>query len=230
MKMRHKRKPDIRKRLGIGFVFTGFVLVVSVAVIFAINGLENRMAGRKAELLLYDIQAAVENGQKNTSTEKHTNEVGQAEASDDVSLPEQTEVEESPVPKAPAAISMDYACIGYLSLPGLQLELPVIAEWDYERLNTAPCRHFGSAATGDLVIAGHDYKTHFGRIPELKTGDTVYFTDMDGVGYIYSVAKSPAVISADAVDAVQHSDHDLVLYTCTVNGKKRIAVYCDLVV
>ena len=66
MKMRHKRKSDIRKRLGIGFVFTGFVLVISVAVIFAVNGLENRMAGRKAELLLYDIQAAVENDRKNT--------------------------------------------------------------------------------------------------------------------------------------------------------------------
>ncbi len=230
MKMRHKRKPDIRKRLGVGLVFTGALLVLSVAVIFAVNGLEDRMAGQKAELLLYDVQTALENGQKNTPTEKHTDEVGQAETSDDVSLPEQTEVEESPVPKAPAAVSTDYECIGYLSLPGLQLELPIIAEWDYERLNTAPCRHFGSAATGDLVIAGHDYKTHFGRIAELKTGDTVRFTDMDGVGYIYSVAEEPTVVPADAVDAVRYSGHDLVLYTCTVNGKKRIAVYCDLVV
>ena len=29
---------------------------------------------------------------------------------------------------------------GYLSVPSVGLELPVMAEWDYDRLKTAPCR------------------------------------------------------------------------------------------
>jgi len=29
------------------------------------------------------------------------------------------------------------------------------------------------------------------------------------------------------VEAVEHSGHDLVLYTCTYGGKTRIVVFCD---
>lgn len=37
-----------------------------------------------------------------------------------------------------------YAYIGYLSIPKLELELPIMADWDYTRLRIAPCRYTGS--------------------------------------------------------------------------------------
>ena len=37
------------------------------------------------------------------------------------------------------------AYIGRLEIPALELELPVMSEWSYPRLRTAPCRDKGSA-------------------------------------------------------------------------------------
>lgn len=119
-----------------------------------------------------------------------------------------------------------YDYVGYLSVPKLDLELPVMSDWDYVRLKTAPCRHFGSTKTDDLVIAAHNYQSHFGRLKELEIGDAVTFADMDGVVIRYEVAGTGTVAPTD-VDAVVCSGHDLVLYTCTPGGQTRVCVFCD---
>ena len=36
--------------------------------------------------------------------------------------------------------------IGVLTIPSLELELPVISQWDYAALKVAPCRYSGSAS------------------------------------------------------------------------------------
>ncbi len=56
------------------------------------------------------------------------------------------------------------ACIGTLEIPSLDLTLPVMSEWSYPLLKLAPCRYAGSAYQGNLVIAAHNYKTHFRKI------------------------------------------------------------------
>ena len=38
--------------------------------------------------------------------------------------------------------------IGVLRIPALELELPIISEWNYPNLKTAPCRYSGSAYHG----------------------------------------------------------------------------------
>ena len=53
-----------------------------------------------------------------------------------------------------------YGYVGVLTIPTLELELPVMSEWDAARLKIAPCRYSGSTKTRDLVIAGHNYTTH----------------------------------------------------------------------
>lgn len=82
-----------------------------------------------------------------------------------------------------------YGYIGYLSLPTLNLELPVMAEWDYDRLAIAPCRYVGSTKSDDLVIAAHNFAQHFGKLSSLSPGDLVYFVDMDGVLSAYEVVE-----------------------------------------
>lgn len=54
--------------------------------------------------------------------------------------------------------------IGILEIPSLEIVLPVMAEWSDSNLKIAPCRYHGSAYSGDLVIAGHNYRTHFGAL------------------------------------------------------------------
>ena len=63
--------------------------------------------------------------------------------------------------------------IGTLRIPSLDLKLPVISEWSYPALKIAPCRYKGSAYSNDLIIAAHNYNSHFGRIKYLKVGDAV---------------------------------------------------------
>ena len=129
--------------------------------------------------------------------------------------------------EAPAPIPYENECIGILRLPTIGIELPVFSEWSYDRLAIAPCRQFGSSETNDLVIAAHNYRSHFNRLEKLKQGDTVSFTDLSGTVFLYSV-EAIRVIAPTEVDAVIYSGSDLVLYTCNLNGKKRVTVFCSL--
>ncbi len=45
--------------------------------------------------------------------------------------------------------------IGVLRIPTLELELPVISEWNYPNLKSAPCRYSGSAYLNNLILCGH---------------------------------------------------------------------------
>lgn len=119
-----------------------------------------------------------------------------------------------------------YAYIGYLSIPDLELELPVMAGWDYTRLRVAPCRYTGSVRGEDLVIMAHNYASHFGGLSELSEGDNVFFTDMDGIVTMYEVVGQD-VLGPYAVEEMTAGDFDLTLFTCTYGGQSRVTVYCN---
>ena len=70
--------------------------------------------------------------------------------------------------------------IGTLRLESLGLTLPIISEWDYTRLRIAPCRYAGSAYLDNMVIAAHNYESHFGQLKNLSQGEQITFTDIDG--------------------------------------------------
>ena len=178
------------------------------------NRWEDARAGQQAE----DALAAVEAAMATRPTEAAAE-----------TAPEETETaptEPSLDPEMPTTVINGYAYVGYLEIPALELKLPVMSTWDYTRLQIAPCRQFGSSRTDDLVIAAHNYPTHFGRLKELSEGDTVIFTDMEGIVNTYSIRRIET-LNPDAVDAVQNSGNDLVLYTCTKGGKTRVTVFCD---
>lgn len=120
----------------------------------------------------------------------------------------------------------DYEYLGVLSLPSLGLELPVMADWDYDRLKLAPCRQFGSAEEDNLVIAGHNYIGHFANLGMMKAGDSVTFTTMDGAVNTYVVAKTD-IISPEDTEKVSESGYALTLYTCTYGRQNRVTVYCE---
>ena len=118
------------------------------------------------------------------------------------------------------------AYIGSLSIPPLDLELPVISQWSYPNLKIAPCRYTGSAYLDDLVIAAHNYDSHFGRLKELSPGDEVTFTDMAGNVFRYQVAELET-LQPTAIEEMTDSGYDLTLFTCTIGGKSRVTVRCD---
>ena len=122
--------------------------------------------------------------------------------------------------------------IGYLSVPSIGLELPVMSEWSYPGLKIAPGRYAGSVFTDDLVICGHNYARHFSPVKRLAAGTTVQFVDMDGREWDYTVSKvetlQPTQIE-EMVGKADGDDWDLTLFTCTTGGSARCAVRCTRV-
>ena len=185
----------------------GAALILSALLLLLYNRYEDAHAGQEAESLLASVEESIS---------AQTMDVPTAAA------PSPTPLD----PEMPVVMLDGYEYVGYVEIPALGLKLPVMSEWDYTRLRVAPCRQFGSSRTDDLVIAAHNYENHFGRLKELSKGDTVIFTDMEGLVNTYCVEKIET-LAPDAVDAVQNSGHDLVLYTCTKGGKTRVTVFCN---
>jgi len=115
--------------------------------------------------------------------------------------------------------------VGFLSIPVLELELPVMEEWDYERLKIAPCRFSGTLLGGDLVIAAHNYLRHFGHLQELPIGSEILFTDVNGNITRFTVAELE-ILQPTEVEYMTAGDYDLTLFTCTYGGLTRFTVRC----
>lgn len=116
--------------------------------------------------------------------------------------------------------------LGIISIPSLGIELPVLSEWSYPNLKLSPCRYKGSYITGDLIIAAHNYRSHFGRIQELSSGDVLMFTDGNGVIHEYMVLQSEMISGRDieAMEFGSAENWDLTLFTCTLSGQSRVTV------
>ena len=196
----------MRKRhAGMMLIVIGAVLTMSALLLFLYNCREDEQAGERADSILQQMEAELP-------------EVMPAPLQGEAVPEESAEMK---------VVEIDgYGYIGYLEIPDLALRLPVMAEWDYKRLKIAPCRQFGAVGTNDLVIAAHNYDRHFGRLKTLQGEESVTFTDMDGIVTSYVVEKVET-LKPTAVDEVQNSDYDLVLYTCTLGGKTRVTVFCN---
>ena len=122
-----------------------------------------------------------------------------------------------------------------LSIEALDLELPVLGDSGDAALEVSPCLYAGPDSPefeGNIVITGHNYKndSHFGRLDELKDGDTITYTDKWGDMYRYEVYDREA-IAPDQIVALEEYEGDraLSLLTCTQNGKNRLLVRCRLI-
>lgn len=198
------------KKTGIAMLAVGAVLILSALLLFFHNRQEDVQAGQEAERLLANVEAVIDAQAARESTPAGTE------------IPGTTPLD----PEMPVVELDGYEYVGYMEIPALELKLPVMSEWDYNRLKIAPCRQFGSSRTDDLVIAAHNYQNHFGRLKDLQTGNAVIFTDMEGVINTYSIEKIET-LNPSEVDAVQNSGYDLVLYTCTKDGRTRVTVFCN---
>lgn len=113
--------------------------------------------------------------------------------------------------------------IGVLTIPSLELELPVLSQWDYPALKVAPCRYSGSLYQDNLIICAHNYASHFGKLKNLRVGDTAIFTDMDENIVSFQLAAQETIQPED-LEAMEAGDWDLTLFTCTVGGQSRVTV------
>ena len=134
---------------------------------------------------------------------------------------EQDNTEESQV----IIVEGDAFC-GTVIITKLGIKLPVFDEWDYTRLKTAPCRYTGGIDTNDIIIAAHNYKSHFGNLNRLRIGDEISFVDAYDTQHRYSV-KEITTLDGTAVTDMKSGEWDFTLFTCTKGGEQRITVRCQ---
>ncbi len=113
--------------------------------------------------------------------------------------------------------------VGELQIPSLGIDLPVRGDFSYSALRGAPCRYKGSVYTDDIVIAAHNYSSHFGNLKRIRMGSDATFTDSDGNVFNYVVSDIQQIDGKD-IDAMLEGDWDMTLFTCTLNGKSRVTV------
>ena len=118
--------------------------------------------------------------------------------------------------------------IGTITIPTLNLELPIMSEYSYSRLKKAPCRYYGNLFTNDLIICAHAYETFFANLIKLKQNDLIMFTDVDGNNYAYEVLEIEILKPTD-VEKMINTEFDLTLYTCTSDNMNRVTVRCNRV-
>lgn len=120
--------------------------------------------------------------------------------------------------------------IGTLEIPSLNLNLPIISQWSYGNLRVAPCRYDGSAYKNDMILAAHNYPSHFGNLKYLKEGEYVIFTDADGNKFTYTAVVRETLMptAVNEMLSKEEEDWDLTLFTCTVGGRSRVVVRCVL--
>ncbi len=187
----------MRRKIGAVCMIIGVLLLIGAFTLLIYNYLDNKRAGNTANAVLKEVQESI--------------------SENNVEITEDT-----------PAVDIDgkyYA--GVLTIPALGLELPVMNDWSYDNLKTAPCRYYGSVMTNDLVVAGHNYSRHFGSLKYLKDGDDVIFTDAEGNDYYYRVYEVVTVNPHDVEEMT--SQGDLTLFTCNYSGQARVAVRCERV-
>ena len=112
--------------------------------------------------------------------------------------------------------------IGIIEIPTLNLKLPIMSEFTYDKLKIAPCRYFGSIQTNDLVICGHSYLAHFGNLYKLQPKDIIIINDFHKQ-YIYEV-EAIEILEATDINNMLDSQFDLTLYTCTKDSLRRVTI------
>lgn len=112
-------------------------------------------------------------------------------------------------------------------IPELNICLPIMDEINHDNLQLAPCRYSGHAESGDLIIAGHNYASHFGPLKKIRPGAEIMIKTASGINYVYKV-DCVENLSAWQVEEMETGEWELSLFTCTLSGKDRITVRCSL--
>ena len=193
-----------RQKRGCGLVILGMILILLSLFLHVTHEKQDQLAGENARTLLQQLELS------RISLEQ----------------PEENEALELAVPAVMAEKEyLGYSMIGTLRVPSVSIELPVLSQWSYELLNVAPCRYFGSIPEGNMILMGHNYKSHFTPLHDVEEGTAVEFEDVNGIVYRYTVAKIEILHKNDG--ELLPSEYPLTLFTCTRGGQNRVVIRCQ---
>ena len=217
---------NARDKIGTALVAVGLFLSVAAAGLTSYNILDDQRADIMAQHSLEQLKEAVASV---PASPLNPDEIEQTPFLDDETGLSEDDGTADPIPEMPTVEVNGNLYIGTIVIPSLKLELPVMDTWDYTKMRIAPCRYVGSAYLGDLIICGHNYNSHFGRLKNLVPGDEVIFTDAVGNVFHYQVDNNE-IVNGTAVQEMKSGDWDLTLFTCAKPARTtRVTVRCKLI-
>lgn len=117
---------------------------------------------------------------------------------------------------------------GKIRIPKINLEYSVFCECNDELLKLLPCKFFGVdlGEKGNICIVGHNYKDtrFFSQLDQLKKGDKIYLSDLNGQEYRYVVYEQYKVNPEDMECLKPNRTYDLTLITCDNSNQRRWVV------
>ncbi|MCD8048104.1 MAG: sortase [Clostridia bacterium] len=189
----------MKKRIGIILIVLGIAAALAAAALYSVYEARDKEAGENARILLEEFEA-----QLKTDNVPYESESG--------TLPQRR--------------IYGREVVGVIRVPSVGIELPVLENWSYDALKIAPCRYSGSVKGNDLIILGHNYKSHFTPLKNVSIGDEIEFCDVNGVTYTYVVEKTEKLYKTELDRLTDIGTFDLTLFTCTAGGESRFVVRC----
>ena len=125
-----------------------------------------------------------------------------------------------------------YTYESILSIPSLGIEYPVLSETSEELLKISINKFWGGSpnSVGNYCRVGHNYKSGkmFGKLSQMKSGDTIKLTDLSGKTLEYKVYDRYVVDPENVACTSQITNglKEVTLITCTNGGKQRLIIKC----
>ena len=195
-----------QQKRGVVLILAGLVMVFCALGLHRVQEQQDVLAGENARILLRQLEL------------RRVSIVGQEDIPSEETKPVNTDMPEKEY--------LGYTMIGTLRVPSVGIELPILSSWSYDLLNVAPCRYLGSIPEENMILMGHNYKSHFTPLHNVAVGAEVEFEDVNGVVYRYTVAEIEYLHKNDGEQLP--SDYPLTLFTCTSGGQSRIVVRCEV--
>ena len=194
-------------------VSIGILFLVAAGALLIYSLVDDQMAEQRADSIL---QLVSEDGWEQVELTETEEEASSGFFSLFHSAEALENTEEAPESSSYTGAPLVYSVIGILEIPRLNKKLPVLDRSIPALLRKSVCRYTGRMEEKPirLVIAGHNYRSHFGEIHKLQPGDEIRFTTPEGVTYRYAMVYMEECHMDDR-DAVQEGEGwDITLLTC----------------